>query len=265
MLQPVLYGGTVPTEPFFNRLEILAGRNGMVRLENAGVIVFGAGGVGSWCAESLVRSGIGRVAIVDPDVVCITNVNRQLQATTCNVGAVKVDELADRFRKINPSAEIIPVRKSFKKSDADGFELDKYDYVVDAIDSLSNKVDLIIAAHSAGALVYTALGAANKLDPAQIKVASLWDSKGCPLGSFVRKRLRRKGFTGDVTCVYSEENLPLHETSSVIGTEGCSAQNAEDQCGKNKQVNGSVVHITAIFGFTIAGLIVKDILEEKRR
>lgn len=255
--------------PLFHRLEILTGADGLAKLHKTRVILFGVGGVGSWCAESLIRSGIGSLTIVDSDVVCVTNVNRQLQATIESVGKVKVTELAGRLRLINPEAVITPMQKIFKRADAPLFELDTYDYVVDAIDSLSHKVDLIIAAHESGAKVYTALGASNKLDPMQIKVGSLWESQGCPLGKFVRKRLRRRGFDGDVTCVYSEENLPLHSVNASCGKENCvcpkktagSDEASHEWCSEKKQINGSIVHITAMYGFIISGLVVKNVLE----
>jgi len=182
------------TNPAFHRLEVLTGADGLSRLQNTRVIVFGIGGVGSWCAEALVRSGIGTIVLVDSDVICVTNINRQLQATSASVGKSKVAELAVRLSLINPDATVLPVQKIYHRSTADQFDLGSFPYVVDAIDSISNKVDLIIAARQAGAKVFSALGASNKLDPLQIRVSSLWDSQGCPLGRYLRKRLRRKGF-----------------------------------------------------------------------
>jgi tRNA A37 threonylcarbamoyladenosine dehydratase len=262
------------TNPAFNRLEILTGADGLARLHRTRVIVFGIGGVGSWCAEALVRSGIGTVVMVDSDVVCVTNINRQVQATSTTVGKSKVAELARRLTLINPDATIIPVQKIYHRSTADQFDLGSYPYVVDAIDSISNKVDLIIAARQAGAKVFSALGASNKLDPLQIRVCSLWDSQGCPLGRYLRKRLRRKGFDGEVTCVYSEENLPLMKADLRCGKSDCLCPpkaakgqdgeniHAHEWCSSKKQINGSAVHITGTFGFYLAGLVIQDVLSK---
>jgi tRNA A37 threonylcarbamoyladenosine dehydratase len=274
-------GNKVTAEnPAFHRLEILTGSQGLSRLRDTRVIVFGIGGVGSWAAEALVRSGIGAVTLVDSDVICVTNINRQVQATSQTVGRSKVAELATRLMQINPDATIVPLQKIYHRSTADQFDLAHYPYVVDAIDSISNKVDLIIAAHAAGAKVFSALGASNKLDPAKIRVASLWESQGCPLGRYLRKRLRRKGFAGEVTCVYSEENLPLAKADLTCGKAGClcpktsweqdgefesapadaSLGAPKEWCSSKKQINGSAVHITGTFGFYLAGLVIQDVL-----
>jgi tRNA A37 threonylcarbamoyladenosine dehydratase len=258
--------------PAFQRLEIITGSAGLEALATTRVIVFGIGGVGSWAAEALVRSGIGTITLVDSDIVCVTNINRQVQATTASVGRPKVAELAERMRLINPSAAIVPLQKAFSRTTAGEFDLGNYGYVIDAIDSLSNKVDLIIASCKAGAKVLSALGASNKLDPLQIRVDSLWNSQGCPLGRYIRKRLRRKGFEGDVTCVYSEENLPLQPAGSACGKADCLCPKTgkgplgadmppHEWCSTKKQINGSAVHVTGTFGFHLAGLVIRDVLD----
>jgi tRNA A37 threonylcarbamoyladenosine dehydratase len=256
--------------PAFHRLQLITGKQGIELLAKTRVILFGIGGVGSWAAEALARSGIGTLTIVDSDVVCITNVNRQVQATTRTVGMPKTDEMLRRLREINPDAEIIAHQTIFSKENADQFKLGSYDYVLDAIDSLSNKVELIMRASASGAKVYTALGASCKLDATRIKVSSLWHSHGCPLGKLVRKRLRQNGFDGDVTCVYSTEILPLQEAGSVCGTGNChcprfiKGENGEmveahEWCSSKKQINGSAAHITGTFGFMLAGLVMQDV------
>ncbi len=250
--------------PLFQRLEIIAGEQGISALSRARVIVFGVGGVGSWAAEALARSGVGGITLVDSDTVCVTNINRQVQATTQSVGKSKVIELAARLHSINPAADVTPLQKVFSRATAGDFGLESYPYVIDAIDSLSNKVDLIIAASKAGAKVFSALGASNKLDPGRIRVDSLWNSQGCPLGRYIRKRLRRKGFTGGVVCVYSEENLPLQPVKNPCGTSDClcprTSGDSAEWCSTKKQINGSAVHITGSFGFYLAGLVVQDVL-----
>jgi tRNA A37 threonylcarbamoyladenosine dehydratase len=262
-------------DPSFNRLQMVTGEAALSRLQQTSVILFGVGGVGSWCAEALVRSGIGRLVIVDSDLVCRTNINRQVQATSTTVGKVKVDELAARLRAINPDAEIVPRQEIYQRGDAGKFALASYDYVLDAIDSLSAKVDLIAEAVEAGATVYTALGASCKLDPTQIKVAPLWKTHGCPLGKLVRKRLRYRKFAGNPLAVYSAELLPLHEGNLSCGGGGAcicpkTAPKKEDGeealvhewCSSKMQINGSAVHITGTFGFFLAGLVIQDVVKK---
>lgn len=256
------------TNPAFHRMELLSGTEALRALAETPIIIFGIGGVGSWCAEALVRSGAQNLTLVDSDLVCVTNINRQVQATIDTVGKPKTDMLRDRLLSINPRASVTAIQKAFDNVTESSFDLGAYRYVVDAIDSLSNKVELIIKAYNSGAAVYSALGASCKLDPSRIRIASLWESHGCRLGHFVRKRLRRRGFDGEVTCVYSDERVPLHEIDTPCGTGNCmcpkkSADGSESHewCGSKKQINGSAVHITGIFGFMLAGLINQDIIK----
>ncbi|MBN1578882.1 MAG: tRNA threonylcarbamoyladenosine dehydratase [Chitinispirillaceae bacterium] len=255
----------------FDRLQLLTGDRALLLLRRTSVILFGVGGVGSWCAEALVRSGIGRLTMVDADLICRTNINRQVQATAATVGGVKVNELATRMRKINPHAEIIALQEIYTPGSADRFRLATYDYVIDAIDSLSAKVDLIAGATEAGARIFTALGASCKIDPSRIRVGPLRESHGCHLGKLVRKRLRRRNCNGDPLCVYSEEQPPVREGGNGCGgdAEGDpeSVNGGEDgavsdnkQRSIKKRINGSVVHITGSFGFFLAGLVVQDVV-----
>ena len=178
--------------PIFNRLNLLLGEETMERVLNKRVIIFGVGGVGSWCAESLVRSGISHLTIVDSDRVCITNVNRQLQATTKTVGQVKVEVLKERLLEINPQAEINAVQEIYSAENAELFQLETYDYIIDAIDSLKDKIHLILHATECPGKLFSAMGAALKMDPTKIQVAEFWEVKGCPLASIIRKRLRKQ-------------------------------------------------------------------------
>ena len=241
----------------FARLEMLVGGKCLAALAAARVAVFGVGGVGSWCAEALVRSGVGRLTVVDSDTVCATNINRQLQATPASVGKSKVEEIARRLREINPDAEIEAVRKVYSRETREEFELGGYDYVIDAIDSLSNKVDLIMSASASGATLFSALGAACKVDPSRARVGSIWKSERCRLGKFVRKRLRRWGFKGDFLCVWSDE-------PGVCGGGVC-GDDSLDVCDiqpAHKTINGSLVCVTGVFGFMLSGLVVQDIIKK---
>jgi len=259
----------MPTNPIFQRLQLLTGTPALDHLGASSAAVFGIGGVGSWAAESLVRSGIGAVTLVDNDVICITNVNRQLQATTKNVGKPKVEELAARLRLLNPRCEITPVMRACEPATVDTFEVGQYTYVLDCIDSITCKVALIRAAVAGGCTLFSAMGAAAKLDPTQIRITSIWESNGCPLAKWIRRRLRESGFQGDFQVVWSPEFLePVESTSVACGTHTCYCpkfvppEDAEaehrDWCSEKKVINGTAGHMTAIFGMMLAGLVVQD-------
>jgi tRNA A37 threonylcarbamoyladenosine dehydratase len=237
------------TEYPFDRLELLVGADCLNTLRGTNIILFGVGGVGSWCAEGLIRSGIGRLTIVDPDDVRPSNINRQLPAVSTAVGRPKVEVLGERLREINPEAEVTALRKTYGWEVRDEFDLGGYDYVIDAIDSLSSKVELIINARAAGVTLFSALGAACKVDATRVRVGSIWKTDRCKLGRFVRKRLRKRGFTGDFMCVWSDEGV--FAGSSNINTE------------TNKTVNGSLVCVTGVFGFVLSGLVVNSVIGKK--
>lgn len=255
----------------FNRAQLLLGSDAMERLGSIKVIIFGVGGVGSWCAESLVRSGINHLTVVDSDRVCITNINRQLMATVKTVGQVKVEALKDRLLTINPMAEIDARQQIFSEETANSFCLDSYDYIIDAIDSLKDKRLLIEMACNTKAVFFSSMGAALKMDPTRIKVAEFWKVEGCPLARALRqrfKRLKRKP-ARKFLCVYSDELLENKGHNASCGTEKCMCPKAKngpgdaallnhEWCSSKAQINGSLMHITAIFGMTIAGLVVKD-------
>lgn len=255
----------------FNRAQLLLGSDAMERLGNIRVIIFGVGGVGSWCAESLVRSGISHLTVVDSDRVCITNINRQLMATVKTVGQVKVEALKERLLTINPMAEIDARQQIFSEETADSFCLESYDYIIDAIDSLKDKRLLIEMACNTKAVFFSSMGAALKMDPTRIKVAEFWKVEGCPLARALRqrfKRLKRKP-ARKFLCVYSDELLENKGHNASCGTEKCMCPKAKngpgdaallnhEWCSSKAQINGSLMHITAIFGMTIAGLVVKD-------
>lgn len=241
-----------------NRTSLLLGPAVMEKMAKARVIIFGVGGVGSWCAESLVRSGIGHLTIVDADVVCITNVNRQSMATTRTVGQVKVNALKERLLEINPEADIEALQEVFTAESAPQFHLEEYDYIIDAIDSLKDKIELIVHATDPALTrpsFFSAMGAALKIDPTQVHVSDFWDVRGCPLGFILRKKMRRTGrLPGHgFQCVWSPEVLPNLGEADPADDAG--------QMFKKAQVNGTSAHVTAIFGFTLAGLVIMDLYQ----
>lgn len=256
----------------FNRSRLLLGDTVMERISNARVIIFGVGGVGSWCAEALVRSGIGSITIVDSDCVCITNVNRQLMADTSTIGMVKVDALKQRLQLINPSAKIETVQEIYSEETAEKFNLEEYDYVIDAIDSLKDKATLILNATRSKVKFFSSMGAALKCDPTQIDIAEFWKVKGCPLARALRQKFKRmKRYPAHkFKCVYSPELLENKGHETACGTDKCMCpKNRETKgnpelanhewCSSKAQINGSLVHITGIFGFTLASLVINDI------
>lgn len=250
----------------------MLGEEVMKRLDELKVIIFGVGGVGSWCAEGLVRSGISDLTIVDSDRVCVTNVNRQLMATSRTIGMVKVKALRDRLLEINPSADITPVQAIYSEETSDQFDLDSFDVVVDAIDSLKDKVALILHATNSTAKFYSSMGAALKLDPTKIRVDEFWKVKGCPLARALRQRFKKlKRYPAKkFKCVYSDELLDNRGAATSCGTEKCLCPKTEkgpgdpslvnhEWCSSKARINGSLMHITAIFGLTLSGLIIKDV------
>ena len=229
-------------DEIFSRSELLLGEEAMNCIGEKRVIIFGVGGVGSWCAESLIRSGIKHLTIVDSDTVCASNINRQLMATTETIGQVKVDVLRQRLLTINPSAEITAIHEFFTAETAESFHLDSYDYIIDAIDSLKDKALLILMACETNATFFASMGAALKLDPTRIKISEFWKIQGDPLARALRKAYKREGQypPRKFLCVYSDELI-------------------EPQ-GEGK---GSLVHITAIFGNMLAGLVIQDAVNAK--
>ena len=240
----------------FRRSELLLGAEAMERIAQKRVIIFGVGGVGSWCAESLVRSGIERLTIVDPDRVNVTNINRQLMATTATIGRLKVEVMRERLLTINPKAEITALEKVFTQETAQDFDLESYDYIIDAIDSLKDKALLIILAtrlQREGHKFFSSMGAALKLDPTRIKTAEFWRVQGDPLARALRKKLKSTGqYPGrKFVCVYSDE---------LLSNQGCPPDDEETPSPFNKpHTNGTIAHITAIFGFMLAALVIQDI------
>lgn len=239
----------------FSRSRRLLGAEAMERMARARVIIFGVGGVGSWTAEALVRSGVGHISLVDADRVSPTNINRQAMASVDTVGEVKVEAMRRRLLSFNPGLEIAIYNKEYGSATADEFDLSQYDYVVDAIDSLSAKALLILRATSTkGPLFLSSMGAAMKIDPTKIAVAEFRKVQGCPLAAALRRKFKRSGMMPrrKFCCVYSPELIP---------NKGELAAAEEDTAMAYNKVafNGSLCHITAIFGMTIAGLIIEDI------
>lgn len=238
-----------------SRSERLLGPSALDRLKQIRVIVFGVGGVGSWCAEALVRSGVRHITIVDGDRVAVSNINRQLMATVETVGEVKVEAMKRHLITVAPDAEVEALQKTFQQENAEEFNLDSYDYIVDAIDSLKDKVALIDCATRTGAKFFSSMGAALKMDPTRIKVAEFRQALGCPLARALRNRFKKAGVwpRKKFKVVYSDEVLPN------LGSEPEGERSEADK--RKAQINGSLMHITSIFGMTLAGLVIGNVYE----
>ena len=246
----------------FNRVELLMGAPYMKRVGEVRVILFGVGGVGSWCAESLIRSGVRHLTLVDSDVVCVTNVNRQLMATSRTIGQVKVEALKVHLLDINPEAEIATIHKLYTEETADEFRIEDYDYVVDAIDSLKDKVSLILRAtqltkNDRTKTFFSSMGAALRTDPFAIRKAEFWEVQGDPLARMLRKRFKHldRYPARKFVCVYSQE-VPRQNMGDM------EALTSEEPPSGKAQTNGTMSHVTVIFGSALAGLILQDV--EKR-
>ena len=243
--------------PLFQRLSLLIGAEATGAVEKSRVIVFGIGGVGSWCAEALVRSGVGNITLVDSDIVSISDFNRQVQALSGNTGRLKTDALKERLNEINPACEVVSFPQFFSKENAGLFGISDADYVIDAIDTLKSKLDLIETAVASGKRLFSSMGMAWKIDPTQIKTADIWETSVCPLARFVRLGLRKRGFGGHFTVVYSTEK-PNRREKGCLGKDDGVAENGGTGDGKRSPL-GSVVHVTAAAGMVLASLVIRDI------
>lgn len=249
----------------FQRLALLAGEAVLDALTRSRAGVFGLGGVGGWCAEALVRSGIGELTVVDSDTVCVTNINRQVQASQSTIGEFKTEILARRLRDINPHCVIREYNAVFNEENADNFGIENIDYVIDAIDGISCKIALIEKSAAAKKKLFSCMGMAQKFDPTRIKTADIWDTHGCPLARLVRSGLRKRGFSGHFTAVFSPENNPVHkEIAAACGGVLCLCppvknKNAHEWCSSKKIINGSAMPVTAAAGMVLASLVINDV------
>ena len=220
----------------FTRTIQLIGEDGFRTLQEARVIVFGVGGVGGWCAETLLRTGIGHLTLVDFDVVDTTNLNRQVVATKENVGQSKVREMQKRLLSISPEADVQAVECQYNAETADAFDLAQYDIVVDAIDMVECKALLLYRATQAGCKVYSSMGAGRKTDPQKIRTAEFWKVQGCPLARALRTKIKKTGLlpTSKIQCVYSEE---------ISGEQG------------------TLAPVVGVFGMTLASMVINDLVQ----
>jgi len=244
----------------FSRTELLIGEEGLKKLRESKVIIFGLGGVGSFTAEALARTGIGSFKLVDFDEVCLTNINRQLHALHSTIGMPKVEVMKQRLLDINPEARIETYQTFYTEKDADFFFADKPDYVVDAIDTVQSKVSLAIECHNRKIPFISCMGAGNRLNALSFRVADISESYGCPLAKAVRKLLRKHGITQGFKVVFSPE-APLKPLELEVGcATNCICPSGDAHCSKKRQIPGSISFVPSVAGLLMAGEVVRDIL-----
>ncbi|HEX9022944.1 MAG TPA: tRNA threonylcarbamoyladenosine dehydratase [Geobacteraceae bacterium] len=247
----------------FSRNELLIGPEGVERLKQSTVAVFGLGGVGGFAAEALCRAGIGRLVIVDFDDICLTNVNRQIHAMDGTIGKAKAMVMAERLRLINPGADIIPFKDFYSAENSDFLLSADYDYVVDAIDHITSKLHLIKSCKDRGIPIISSMGAAAKLDPSRIRVADISETHKCRMARSVRKLLKKRGIDRGIKVVFSTEEYREQEVKDGGCKGSCICPNRDDQrfsCEHRRVILGSSSFIPPIFGFTMAGVVVNDLL-----
>lgn len=246
----------------FSRTELLLGKEAMQRLAGARVAVFGIGGVGGYVCEALVRSGIGAFDLIDDDKVCLTNLNRQIIATRKTVGKYKTEVMKERILDINPDADVRLHNCFFLPENADEFPFEEYDYVVDAVDTVTAKIALVMKAKEKNIPIISSMGAGNKLDGSQFRVADIYKTKVCPLAKVMRRELKKRGVK-KLKVVYSEEQpvIPIEDMAISCKANCICPPGAEHKCTERRAIPGSVAFVPPVAGLIIAGEVVKDLIQ----
>ncbi|MEE3460735.1 MAG: tRNA threonylcarbamoyladenosine dehydratase [Lachnospiraceae bacterium] len=244
----------------YSRTTLLLGKERMERLHNSRVAVFGIGGVGGYAAEALARSGVGTLDLVDDDKVCLTNLNRQIYALRSTIGHYKVDVALDRIHDIDPRIVVNKHKTFFMPDTADQFEFANYDYVIDAIDTVTGKLQLIMQAQDSGVPVISCMGAGNKVNPAMLKVADIYDTKVCPLAKVMRRELKKRG-VARLKVVYSEEKpiRPVDDEDDSCRVHCVCPPGTVRKCTVRRDIPGSTSFVPAVAGLIIASEVVKDL------
>nr|WP_314460450.1 tRNA threonylcarbamoyladenosine dehydratase [uncultured Clostridium sp.] len=250
----------------FSRTQLLLGEDAMKRLSEAKVAVFGIGGVGGYVVEALVRSGVRSFVLVDDDKVCLTNINRQIIATRKTVGKYKVEVMKERILDINPEAEVEMHKCFFLPENAGDFSFQDYDYVVDAVDTVTAKLQLVMQAKEAGVPVISCMGAGNKLDPTQFEVADIYKTSVCPLAKVMRRELKKRGVK-KLKVVYSKEKptRPIEDMSISCRTNCICPPGAAHKCTERRDIPGSLAFVPSVAGLIIAGEVIKDLADRQQK
>jgi tRNA A37 threonylcarbamoyladenosine dehydratase len=246
----------------FSRTELLLGKDGVEKLKNSSVAVFGIGGVGSYAAEALARGGIGRIILFDDDKICLTNINRQLIATRSTIGKDKVEVMKERILDINPKAEVIANKCFYNAENADEYDLSEYSYIIDAIDTISSKLILIEKAKEKNVPIISCMGAGNKLDPTQFEVADIKKTSVCPLAKVMRRELKDRGIDS-LKVVYSKEPpmKPVENAEDSCRNHCVCPPDTKRKCTIRRQIPGSISFVPSVAGLILAGEVIKDLIK----
>jgi len=234
----------------FQRTELLIGQEALDKLKKSKVAVFGVGGVGSFAVEALARCAVGTLVLVDKDDVCITNINRQIHATTKTVGRPKVDVMAERIKEINPNCNVITYKAFYNQETANELLKDDYDYVIDAIDTVSSKIDLVVRCKEKNIPIISSMGAGNKLDPTKFEVSDIYKTSVCPLAKVMRIELKKRGIK-DLKVVYSKEQPIRVNVNEILNLK------------QRKQIPASISFVPSVVGLIIAGEVIKDLIKKE--
>lgn len=246
----------------FSRTELLLGKEAMEKLRTSRVAVFGIGGVGGYVCEALVRSGVGNFDLIDDDKVCLTNINRQIIATRKTVGKYKVDVMEDRMKDINPDVNVTGHKCFFLPENAEEFDFENYSYVVDAVDTVTAKLELVMKCREKGVPIISSMGAGNKLDASAFRVADIYDTKVCPLAKVMRRELKKRG-VDRLKVVYSEEKpiSPIDDIAISCRSNCISSPGETHKCTERRAIPGSVAFVPSVVGLIIAGEVIKDLIK----
>lgn len=249
----------------FSRTQLLIGQDGIETLKNARVAVFGIGGVGGYTVEALARSGVGALDLIDDDKVCLTNINRQIIATRKNIGKYKVDVAEERIHDINPDCVVRTYKTFYMPDTADQFDFTSYDYVVDAIDTVTGKLELIEQAKKAGTPIISSMGAGNKMDPTAFEVADLYKTSVCPLAKVMRRECKKRGIRS-LKVVYSKEEpiRPLEDMSISCRSHCVCPPGTVRKCTERRDIPGSNAFVPSVVGLIIGGEVIKDLIHYEK-
>ena len=250
----------------FSRTELLLGKSALERLAACRVAVFGIGGVGGYVCEALARSGVGAFDLVDDDKICLTNINRQIIATGKTVGKYKADVMKERILEINPQAQVVTYKCFFLPENAANFPFERYDYVVDAVDTVTAKVELVLRCQKMGVPIISSMGAGNKLDGSAFRVADVYETKVDPLARVMRQALKKRGVK-KLKVVYSEEKpiRPIKDMAISCRAHCICPPGTVRHCTDRRDIPGSVAFVPSVAGLIIAGEVVKDLANAEHK
>ena len=247
----------------FARTQLLLGVDAMERLKKSRVAVFGVGGVGGYSVGALARSGVGAIDLIDDDKVCLTNINRQIIADVKTLGKYKVDVAKDRILGINPRCKVTTHQCFYLPENAGDFDFNEYDYVIDAVDTVTAKINLVMQSNECGVPVISSMGAGNKLDPTAFMVSDIYKTSVCPLAKVMRRELKKRDI-GRLKVVYSKEQpiVPMEDESISCRSHCVCPPGAERKCTDRRAIPGSVAFVPSVVGLIIAGEVIKDLTKD---